>query len=200
MDLDEAIRRRRMCRNFSDRPVPTEVVDRLLERAHRAPSAGFSQGWSFLVLDEAGHVERFWDALADDEWRQAPGLPGLLRAPVVIVPLCSPERYLARYSEPDKLARHLEREEAWSVPYWTVDASFATLLLLLGVVEEGLGALFFGRDAAAYERVCSAFGVPPGWQPIGGVLVGWPADDWGPKGSAVRTRRPLGEVVHRGRW
>ncbi len=51
MQLDEAIRRRRMCRNFSDRPVPPRVVDRLLDRARRAPSAGHTQGWAFLVLE-----------------------------------------------------------------------------------------------------------------------------------------------------
>jgi nitroreductase len=200
MDLDEAIRGRRMCRDFADRPVAPEIVDRVLQRAHRAPSAGFSQGWSFLVLDQPEQLNRFWDALADEKWRRAPALPGLLRAPVAIVPLCNPAPYLARYSEPDKLARGLTTVEAWAVPYWTVDVSFATMLLLLGAVEEGLGALFFGRDQAAYERVCSAFGVPADWQPIGGILLGWPAGDRGPRGSAVRPRRPLTDAIHRGRW
>jgi nitroreductase len=200
MDLDDAIRRRRMCRNFSDQPVPAAVVDRLLERAVHAPSAGFSQGWSFLVLHGPDQVGRFWEAVSDEEWRRDPGQPGLLRAPVVIVPLCSPERYLERYSEPDKVAHGLTTAEAWAVPYWTVDVSFATMLLLLGVVEEGLGALFFGRDASAYERLRRQFAIPDGWNPIGAVLVGWPADDWGPKGSSTRPRRPLSDVVHRGGW
>lgn len=189
-----------MCRNFSDRPVPEAAVDRLLERAVRAPSAGFSQGWSFLVLQGPDQLGRFWDSLADPQWRTDPNLPGLLRAPVVVVPLASPERYLARYSEPDKVGHGLTTAEAWSVPYWTVDVSFATMLLLLGVVEEGLAALFFGRDRPAYERLKREFAVPDGWQPIGAVLVGWPAEDWGPKGSSTRSRRPLSEIVHRGGW
>ncbi|MDA8048385.1 MAG: nitroreductase family protein [Actinomycetota bacterium] len=200
MDLEEAIRRRRMCRNFSDRPVAPEVVDRLLQRAVRAPSAGFSQGWSFLVLQVASEVERFWSAVADEAWRSDPNLPGLLRAPVVVVPLCSPEHYLQRYSEADKVGHGLTTAGAWAVPYWTVDIAFATMLLLLGVVEEGLGALFFGRDRTAHERLKTEFGVPDGWQPIGAVLVGWPAADWGPKGSSARARRPLSEIVHRGGW
>ena len=54
MELRDAIRRRRMVRAYDpDRPVPTEVVDRLLEHAVRSPSAGFSQGWDFLVLETA---------------------------------------------------------------------------------------------------------------------------------------------------
>ncbi|HMC39782.1 MAG TPA: nitroreductase family protein [Acidimicrobiales bacterium] len=201
MELGDVLRRRRMCRDFSDRPVPAEVVDRLLDRAGRAPSAGFTQGWSFLVLDDGSSVARFWSVLADEEWRRDPSLPGLMRAPVVIVPLCNPEPYVARYSEPDKVAFGLTAADRWPVPYWTVDVSFATMLLLLGAVEEGLGALFFGRDAAAYSRLAAEFGVPEGWSPIGVVLAGWPAPGGGPRGSAAtRPRRPLSEVVHRRSW
>ena len=53
MEFRDVVRRRRMVRNYDpDRPVPTEVRDRILEHAIRAPSAGFSQGWSFLVLED----------------------------------------------------------------------------------------------------------------------------------------------------
>lgn len=189
-----------MCRDYSDRPVPPEVVDRLLDRARRAPSAGFSQGVSFLVLSGAEETGRFWDAVSDPEWRADPSLPGLVRAPVVVVPMCNPSVYTARYSEPDKIAFGLERAEAWPVPYWTVDASFAAMVLLLAAVDEGLGALFFGRDAGAYERLRAAFGVPAEWNPIGFVTIGWPARDGGPRGSAARGRKPWSAVVHRGGW
>lgn len=200
--FDEVVARRRMYRDFSDRPVPGEVMDRVLDRARRAPSAGHTQGWSFLLLCEPADVARFWSAAADPEWLHAPSLPGLLRAPVVVVPWCSPALYAQRYSEPDKASSGLGPEvEAWAVPYWTVDASFATMLLLLGVTAEGLGALFFGRDAAAWERVRSAFGVPAEWEPIGAVAIGWPAEGGAPGGGAPRRgRRAVSEVVHRGGW
>jgi nitroreductase len=199
MQLDEAIRRRRMCRNFSDRPVPPEVVDRLLDRARRAPSAGHSQGWAFLVLEGAEQTGRFWSAGSDPEWLAAPTLPGLVRAPVVVVPLCSPSVYLARYSEPDKVAHGLTSADAWPAPFWTVDVSFATMLLLLGAVEEGLGALFFGIRGDP-GRLRREFDIPDGWDAIGAVALGWPGEDRGPIGSASRGRRPSAELVHRGRW
>ena len=190
-----------MCRNFSHRPVPPDVVDRLLDQAVRAPSAGYTQGWSFLVLEGPEHVGRFWDAMADEEWRRDPSLPGLMEAPVVVVPWCSADRYVARYSEPDKVAHGLTSADRWPVPYWTVDVSFATMILLLGAVAEGLGALFFGRDDDAYERLAGEFEVPSEWRPIGAVLLGWPAaEGTGPVGSAVRGRKALGDVVHRGAW
>jgi nitroreductase len=63
MDFGEVVGRRRMVRDYQpDRPVPPEVVDRLLAHAVRAPSAGFSQGWAFLVLEEHVDRERFWTA------------------------------------------------------------------------------------------------------------------------------------------
>jgi nitroreductase len=67
MELDKVVRRRRMVRNYDpDRPVPAEVVDRLLDYAIHAPSAGFSQGWAFLVLEDEADRARFW----------TPGSPG----------------------------------------------------------------------------------------------------------------------------
>jgi nitroreductase len=200
MELDVAIRRRRMCRSYSDEPLDTEVVDRLLDAARRAPSAGHSQGWSFVVLSGPEETGRFWDAVTDEEWRADPSLPSLMKAPVVIVPLCSPAVYVARYSEPDKVAHNLTSADAWPVAYWTVDVSFGTMLLMLAVVQEGLGALFFGLQAGREEELRAAFGIPGDWQPIGAITVGRPSEDWGPRGSASRGRKPLGEIVHRGGW
>jgi nitroreductase len=188
-----------MCRNFSDRPVPPELVDRLLDRARRAPSAGHTQGWAFLVLEGREQVDQFWRADADPDWLEHPTLPGVLRAPVIVVPLYSVRAYLDRYSEPDKIQHGLTSEDSWPAPFWVVDASFATMILLLGVVEEGLGALFFGLRGDP-ARLRDTFGIPEGWDAIGAVALGWPSTDRGPVGSAVRGRRPLSDVVHRARW
>lgn len=195
MDLDEAIRRRRMCRDFRPEPVGSETVDRLLERARRAPSAGHTQGWSFLVLDTPETVARFWTAGAEPTWLRSPSLPGLLRAPVIIVPWCSRAEYEDRYAETDKAG-----SPEFTVPYWMVDTSFAVMLLLLGAVAEGLGALFFRLRPGAEERLRTEFGVPAEWSPLGAVALGWPTGDGGPGGSAGRGRKPWSEVVHRGGW
>ena len=197
MELGEVLRRRRMCRNFNGDPVPAEVVDRLLDRARRAPSAGNTQGWSFLVLEGRGQLDAFWEVESEPDWRET--MPGVLKAPLIVVPLCSVRRYLDRYSEPDKIAAGMTEESSWPAPFWVTDVSFATMILLLSVVDEGLGALFFGlRGSPGTLR--AAFGIPPEWQAIGAVAIGWPEEDRGPVGSAVRGRRPVEEVVHRGRW
>src|SRR5689334_14417433 len=68
MEFREVVRRRRMVRRFDpDRPVASDVLDEVLYAAQRAPSAGFSQGWDFVVLAEGADRRRFWEASRDPE-------------------------------------------------------------------------------------------------------------------------------------
>src|SRR5688500_641410 len=103
MDFAEVVRRRRMVRNYDpDRPVPAEVVDRLLGYAVHAPSAGFSQGWGFLVLDSAADRELFWRVTTPDGMEDSPWSAGMRNAPLIVVPHSNRDAYLDRYAEPDK--------------------------------------------------------------------------------------------------
>lgn len=201
MELSEVVRRRRMVRRYTGEPVPREVVDRMLAHAVRAPSAGFSQGWAFLVLDEAADVTRFWEASAPDPDADSRWLRGMRTAPVVIVALASKDAYLDRYAQPDK--GWTDRDEArWPVPYWDIDTGMASLLILLTAVDEGLGACFFGIPPERLDGFREAFGVPDDHHPIGAITIGHPA----PRGERAagsptrRRRRPLSDVVHRGRF
>ncbi|WP_434742630.1 nitroreductase family protein [Micromonospora sp. SH-82] len=199
MEFTEVVRRRRMVRNYDpDRPVPPELVQRLLEHATRAPSAGFAQGWAFLVLEESADRDRFWAAATPEGGGRARWLTGMRRAPLIIVPHANRSAYLERYAEPDKgwTDRSTER---WPVPYWYVDTGFAALLMLLTAVDEGLGACFFGIPPQRTSAYRSAFGVPNEYDPIGAVTIGYRAVDHRSP-SLKRGRRPVDEVVHRGRW
>lgn len=187
-----------MVRNYTSDPVPDEVVDRLLAHAIRGPSAGFSQGWAFLVLDADEDVRRFWAATTPDEPTYTSWLEGMSRAPVVIVPLSNKSAYLERYAEPDK--GWTDRDESrWPAPYWDIDTGMAALLMLLTAVDEGLGACFFGIPPDRIGRFREEFGVPREFTPIGAITVGHPAPDRGSP-SLKRGRRGLDEVVHRGSW
>jgi nitroreductase len=203
VEFVEVASRRRMCRDFESRAVDPALVDRLLDAARRAPSAGHTQGVAFLVLDTPADVARFWDVNLPAERRAGFSFPGLLRAPVVVVPCVSPAAYVRRYAEPDKDRTGLgTAAEAWAVPYWWVDGGAAVMALLLGATDAGLGALLFGLFDRA-PAVCSAFGIGDDWSPLGAVALGWPAAGAlaVPVGSAAtRPRRPLAEVVRRGTW
>ena len=185
-----------MVRRYHEgRPVPPDVVDRIVHNGLRAPSAGFSQGWGFLVLDNPADVARFRDAVrpeADPEgWFAAS-----VDAPLLIVPLSNKDAYLDRYALPDK--GFTDRSDAWwPAPYWDIDTGFASLLMLLTAVDAGLGACFFGIPVDRIDAFREAFGVPPQFTPIGAISIGY--SDEPPRDVSSR-RKPLTDVVHRGRW
>ncbi|MGO0576816.1 nitroreductase family protein [Ornithinimicrobium panacihumi] len=198
MEFKDVVRKRRMVRAYDPgRPVPDELVDTALRHAIRAPSAGFSQGWDFLVLREPADRELFWTSTTDggdpDSW-----LRGLMTAPVLIVCLSDPDTYLDRYAESDK--GWTDRDESrWPVPFWDVDTGMAALLMLLTAVDEGLGALFFGVPVEHHGTVREAFGIPDGRRFVGVVAMGYPAPDRRSP-SLRRGRRPVEEVAHEGRF
>jgi nitroreductase len=187
-----------MCRSFLDSPVSPELLDRALTLATHAPSAGNTQGWAFVVL-EGERTAQFWEHQGDSSWLAHPSHPGLLNAPVIVLPLASRASYVARYSEPDKAQAGPGRVEGWSMPYWVVDTAFATMLLLLGLAQEGLGALFFALRKPP-GPLLHQLGVPDGWEPLGAIALGWPGPGDKPSTSAGRPRKGTSEVVHRGRW
>lgn len=202
MDFQRVIARRRMVRQYAPQPVPQSTIDRLVNNAVRAPSAGFSQGWSFLVLDSRDDIDRFWSASTPPQRAAEPDswLQGMRQAPLVIVPFSSKDAYLRRYAEADK-GWDDRRESRWPVPYWHIDTGMASLLILLTAVDEQLGACFFGIPAGQVSAVCHEFGVPDEWTPIGAITVGYPAADERAGGSArTRRRKTAHEVVHRGHW
>ena len=200
MEFAEVVRRRRMVRRYAERPVDPAVVDRMLEHATHAPSAGFTQGWAFLRLDTPEDVARFWTATSLDDRASNAWLDGMKTAPVVIVPLADKEAYLNRYAEDDK--GWTDRDEnRWPVPYWHIDTGMAALLILLTAVDEGLGACFFGIPPDRIGVFREEFGVPAELRPIGAIAVGHRLPDSGTPGSpARRRRRTVAEVVHHGNW
>jgi nitroreductase len=199
MEFREVLRRRRMVRTFEQRPVPGEIVDRLLDAARRAPTAGFAQGVDFVVLDTPEAVARFWELTEDPDF---PMEPEEIAAgpPVIVLAYSDPARYLARYSEPDKIAFGLDTAERWPVAFWDTDAAMACMVLLLAAVDEGLGAWFFGIDFGQAE-LRAELGVPDDRNLIGLVGLGYADPVERQRGSGVsRLRRPFDEQVHRGRW
>jgi nitroreductase len=199
MEVTEALRRRRMCRNFSGRSLEAGVVDRLLEGALRAPSAGNTQGREFVVLEGSDQTARYWEATTDAAWRaRSKRFEGLARAPVVVLAYADPGAYAERYREPDKI-RAGGTEPEWVVPYWLVDTAFAVMAVLLGATERGVGAAFLGNFRGENE-LRSALGVPPRLSWVGAVLLGEPQSPDPPTSSAARPRRAIADSVHRGRW
>ena len=202
MEFQDVVDRRRMVRNYAETPVDPAIVERALRNATHAPSAGFSQGWAFLVLDTPEDVGRWWQVTTDPDSLASPDdwLAGMMRAPVVIVPCSSKAAYLRRYAERDK--GWVDQDEArWPVPFWHMDAAMASLLILLTAVDADLGGCFFGVPVDKDAAVRAEFGIDPDFDPVGVITLGHRTSDTGAAGSPARRRRkPLEAVVHRGHW
>src|SRR5438445_10153334 len=164
-----------MVRSFEDRPLPRAAVERVLSNAQRAPSAGYSQGWAFVVFDGREQTQSYWDAVGPDD-PDAFQWPDLYNAPLLVVCLSNKTAYLDRYAEPDK--GWTDRDEAhWPAPYWDIDTGMAAMLMLQTAVDEGLGACFFGVPVERLDGFRKEFGVPAGYNPVGVISVGYPRPD-----------------------
>jgi nitroreductase len=170
--LNSLLRRRRMVRRFRSTPVGKAKVRRLLQVAMRAPSAGHTEPWEFVVVRD----ETMRKALG----RAAFGQMFVAEAPVIIVVCADLRRSQPQYGD---------RSER----YGFIDTAFASLLLLLAVVEEGLGACFVGAFNDA--KVSQLLGLPGEVRPVALIPVGYPA-----KTPPSQKLRPLREMVHEERW
>ena len=187
--IEEAIRTRRSARRFADRDIEPGVVERLIEAATWAPSAGNLQPWRFFAV----RGEAWKTALAE----AALGQRFVAQAPVVVVVCAEPGRSATRYGERGRML------------YCLQDTAAATQNLLLAAAALGIGSCWVG--AFDEEAVSRALGLPPGFRPVAIIPLGYPADgaiggvDPGsitpgfaaPASVAggARKRRPLAEVL-----
>ncbi|MCC6580014.1 MAG: nitroreductase family protein [Phycisphaeraceae bacterium] len=152
MDFDAVIHTRRSIRSFSSRPIPAEVLDRILRAARMAPSANNQQPWRFIVVRDV--VQRA--ALAELCLSQN----FVAEAPVVVV--CCGRRSHNPYSW---LAEHLH----------VVDVTIAVDHLILAARNEGVGSCWVG--AFEHDGVRQLLRVPESHDVIMVVPLGYPDED-----------------------
>ncbi len=173
MEFEEVVRKRAMIREYQDREVEDEKINKILKLAWKAPSAGFTQPVEFIVIKDKKVKEKLYEsALYQDQ---------VLNAPVIIVVVSDTSRSAARYG-----SRGVNF-------YSIIDGAFASMLILLACVNEGLGACFVG--AFEDEKVQKVLGLPRHVRPIGIITIGYPAEP-----APKYKRRDLEKIVHREKW
>ncbi len=196
MEFKQAALKRRMVRNFSDRGVDPEAIERLLDLARRGPSAGYTQGQSFLVVTQPETKASIAQLCGEAEYLAKGFDPFISGAPALIIPCTSEAAYHRRYQEPDKTGDD-GAEIEWPVPYWFMDVGCAVMLILLGAVDEGLAAGFAG--AHNLDALRQLLGIPADVTPVGVIPIGHPAPDKRSP-SLRRGRKPKEEVIHHESW
>jgi nitroreductase len=196
MEFAEVVRKRRMVRHFTPEPVPRETIERMLDLTRHAPSAGFTQGQSFVVVTDPEMKRRVAELCGEQHYIEAGYGPWISQAPVLFIPCTSEEAYHRRYREPDKI-RPDGTEIEWPVPYWFMDIGCAVQILLMAAVDEGLSAGYAG--AWDLDAVRALLGIPAEVTPVGVIPVGHGAPDK-PSPSLKRGRKAEGEYAHWERW
>jgi nitroreductase len=196
MEFRETVLKRRMVRNFSDRPVDAAIIDRILELTRHAPSAGFTQGQSFILVTRPELRKAIADTCEEEEYVQSGFAPFISKAPVLLIPCTSEAAYHRRYQEADKVNED-GTEIVWPVPYWFMDIGCAVMIALLAAIDEGLVTAFAGSKDL--DQLRSLLNMPAEVTPVGVIAAGYRAADV-PSPSLKRGRKSDEEYIHRERW
>lgn len=169
MDVFEAIKGRRSIRAFKAAEFPAETVEKLIDAARWAPSAGNIQPWEFIIVRKPEIKRKLAKA--------ALGQSFIEEAPVVIVVCADEERSARGYGA---RGRNL---------YCLQDTAAAVQNIHLAAYALGLGTCWVGafREDEARETLK----IPEGIRPVAIIPVGYPAETPSP-----RSRRPLKQIIH----
>ena len=167
MKLDEAIQKRRSIRAYKTQDVPQEVVDKLIEAASYAPSAGNVQPWNFVVARKPETKKKLAQAAHQDFIEEAP---------VVIVVCANEQRAEQGYGFRGKTL------------YCIQDTAAATQNILLTAHSLGLGTCWIG--AFNEEQARKAVNAPEEIRPVAMIPVGYPN-----QARPQRNRIPLSQIT-----
>lgn len=199
MALSKLLRKRRNVYGFLPKPIPDAILRNVLENATHVPSAGFTQDFDFVVVKDEGIKKKLAESAHEDDYvKEGYALPGFIsKAPVIIVPCGNKPKFEMKYGKP--------AEKTSRLPWWLIDAGFASLALILSAFEEGLAASFVG--AIDDDKVERALGLPSDHSivPLAVVPVGYAdpkesSKETGRRAGIKRRRRRSDEAVHWDRW
>jgi nitroreductase len=171
MEAWDAIRSRRNVRSYLPEPIPDAELDRIAEAGWRAPSASNRQHWDFVIVTDRHQLEEL-----STVWRGAGHIASAPAAIALVVP-----------APPDERTKLIDQ----------YDLGQATLAMTIAATDLGIGT---GHSSVGdQERARAILGVPDDHIVSYLLGIGYPADR--PiQPISKPNRRPLSEVVHRGRW
>jgi nitroreductase len=172
METWDAIRARRNVRQFADRPIAADDLDRILEAGRRAPSSRNWQPWDLVVVTDRDQLGRL-----SQVWRGGGHIAGAAAAVAMLGPVIADD----------------ERARGWLF----FDHGQAAMQLQLAAADLGIGSCH--SAIGDHELARSILGYPDDRVCIALFSLGYPADR--PLQPLRKpNRRAFDEVVHRGRW
>lgn len=173
LEFERVLKKRSMIRAFKPMPIKDEKVWKILRNAIRAPSAGHLQPWEFIIVKDLQMKRRLAAAALDQDF--------IIDAPIVIITCANTKRSASRYGE-----RGIRF-------YSLIDVAYASLIILLTVVNEGLACCFVG--AYHDDQVSEILGLPDHVRPVGIIPIGYPDEK-----PERYPRISLEKLVHYEKW
>ena len=164
MDLFELLMKRRSVRNFEDRPVPADVVDRLLDAANNAPSGGNIQPLSIVVVQESEARAELAEMVGRQPWvRNAP------LSMVFCIDFFRVKRWAAMF-DVDFLGE--QALSSFLIAYADVMCAAQNVVML--AEDCGLGSVYVGTIQSSIGRAREFFGMPQYVLPVMLLSLGYP--------------------------
>lgn len=167
----ELFERRKSIREFADKPVEPDKLARLIMALNRAPSAANRQPWQFVVVEKKDRVEL--DTALTKEGHKS--------APIMICACAEPEKAWIRKTD--------------NVNYAWVDVTIAVTEMIAVATAEGLGTCWIA--AIDPRRVKEILGIPLHIEVVALIAIGYPTVELVKEN---KTRKPLGDIIHYGKW
>lgn len=181
MDVFETIHGHRSIRRYRSDPVGEELLEELLEAGVRASSSGNMQTFSVIVSEDEVMRERLYGAHME-QW--------MVREAPVVLTFCADFRRMRKWLRINNAPDNFDDFFAFLVA--AIDAILVSQNVALAAEARGLGICYMGSTLANADQVGEILELPAGVFPVVGFVLGWPAEDPGP-----RDRLPLAGLVHR---
>lgn len=178
----DIMKNRRTIRKYTERDVPEQLLNELLEVAARASNTGNMQLYSVVVTRNHANKEK----LAPAHFNQ----PMITQAPVVMT-FCADANRFVKWAEQRNAVAGFDNLQTFIAS--TIDAMLFAQTFCDAAEEKGLGICYLGTTAYNADKIIDALSLPRLVVPIVTVTVGYPAMPL-PEQSE---RLPLEAIVHK---
>jgi nitroreductase len=180
----EYIFQRRSIRKFKPKPVPRELIKKIVEAGQRAPTACGMQAYSFILITDSKLREEIYKAIGKQKCME--------EAPAWIIVCADMARQLRLFQV---LGVKTEMSPLSKFVPAVVDAALVAENMVIAAEMLGLGSVFIGSVWEAMEKIAGFLGLPEDVLPLVLVCLGYPDES-----PPLRPRWPLEAVLHENKY
>lgn len=182
MNTLEVIMNRRTIRKFKDKPIPEEIVYKIIEAGQRAPTACSLQTYSIIWVKDEEKRKKIFEACGKQ--------PFILEAPVTLV-ICADVRRLIKIMSITGNETSLEKGYGYEVKIFSIiDATLTAQNMVIAAEALGLGSVYIG-NALANQELMEILNLPQGVLPLFLLCIGYPNEN-----PPTRPRLPIQTILH----